>query len=47
MLNAAFGIEKNGKPVIIPFCRECTSQPRCSKWNGQYPYSNPKVASIL
>jgi hypothetical protein len=37
--HSAFGIEKNGKPVIIPFCRECTSQPRCSKWKGQYPYS--------
>ena len=45
--HSAFGIEKNGKPVIVPSCRECTSQPRCSKWNGQYPYSNPKVASIL
>ena len=37
--HAAFGIEKNGKPVVVPFCRECTSQPRCSKWKGQYPYS--------
>jgi len=31
-------VRKNGKPVHIPFCRECTSQPRCSKWNGNYPY---------
>ena len=29
---------KDGKPVDIPVCRECTSQPRCSKWNGKYPY---------
>ena len=31
-------VEKDGDPVNIPFCRECTSQPRCSKWNGKYPY---------
>lgn len=29
---------KNGKVVQVPFCRECTSQPRCSKWDGNYPY---------
>lgn len=29
---------RNGDPVYIPHCRECTSQPRCSKWNGKYPY---------
>ena len=21
-----------------PICRECTSQPKCSKYNGNYPY---------
>lgn len=31
-------IRKNGKAVHVPFCRECTSQPRCSKWGGKYPY---------
>lgn len=29
---------KDGVPVYIPHCRECTSQPRCSKWDGKYPY---------
>jgi ferredoxin len=32
--------KKNGTPVNVPFCRECTSQPRCSKWNGKYPYDS-------
>ena len=31
-------IRKDGDPVNVPFCRECTSQPRCSKWNGKFPY---------
>ncbi len=31
-------VRKNGELVNVPFCRECTSQPRCSKWNGKYPY---------
>ena len=35
----SFGPQKNGKPIDIPFCRECTSQPRCSQWKGHYPYS--------
>jgi ferredoxin len=42
-------VRKNGEAVNIPFCRECTSQPRCSKWNGEYPYEqyrNPKIISI-
>jgi ferredoxin len=29
---------KDGRPVALPVCRECTSQPRCSKWGGKYPY---------
>lgn len=33
----------NGKPVNIAFCRECTSQPRCSKWNGKFPYQSGPV----
>lgn len=32
------GIYKDGKLVPVPFCRECQVQPRCSKWNGAYPY---------
>lgn len=31
-------VKKDGKVVDVPMCRECTSQPRCSKWNGKYPY---------
>ena len=31
---------KNGKKVNIPVCRECTSQPRCSKWGGKFPYTD-------
>jgi ferredoxin len=31
-------VRKEGKAVHVPFCRECTSQPRCSKWDGKYPY---------
>lgn len=33
-----FGITKNGEVINVPFCRECTSQKRCSKWNGNFPY---------
>ena len=33
-------VRKNGEPVNIPVCRECISQPRCSKWNGNYPYDD-------
>jgi ferredoxin len=29
---------KDGKPIYVPVCRECQIQPRCSKWNGVYPY---------
>lgn len=32
------GVNKDGKPIPVPFCRECQAQPRCSKWNGEYPY---------
>lgn len=37
----------NGEPVNVPFCRECTSQPRCSKWNGKFPYQKYKTIKIL
>lgn len=31
-------VRKDGKDIDVPVCRECTSQPRCSKWDGNYPY---------
>jgi len=31
-------VKKDDVAVDVPICRECTSQPRCSKWNGDYPY---------
>lgn len=31
-------VRKDGEAVDVPICRECTSQPRCSKWNGKFPY---------
>ena len=37
-MDGSFGVKKDGKPIPVPMCRECTSQPRCSKWNGKYPY---------
>jgi ferredoxin len=36
-------VKKDGVAVNVPFCRECTSQPRCSKWNGKYPYEEMKT----
>ena len=39
-LNMQTGILKDGKPVPVPFCRECQVQPRCSKWDGDYPYES-------
>lgn len=33
---------KDGVPITVPVCRECTSQPRCSKWGGKYPYDKIK-----
>lgn len=32
-------VRKDGIAVNIAFCRECTSQPRCSKWGGKFPYN--------
>lgn len=37
---------KYGKAVTVPICRECTSQPRCSKWNGKYPYDKVMEETI-
>ena len=41
-IHSSFGVKKDGKPIPVPCCRECTSQPRCSKWKGHYPYSGTK-----
>jgi ferredoxin len=30
---------KGGLPIYAPICRECQVQPRCSKWQGNYPYT--------
>jgi len=38
-------LKKNGHPVAVEFCKECIAQPRCSKWNGKYPY-NEKLPDI-
>lgn len=38
--NDGFITRKDGIPVFVPICRECTSQKRCSKWNGNYPYKD-------
>ena len=37
-----WALYKNDKPVPVSFCRECISQPRCSKWNGKFPYPDIK-----
>ena len=31
-------VQKDGKQMPVPMCRECQVQPRCSKWEGHYPY---------
>ncbi len=38
-------IENNNeiKYIQYPICRECTSQPKCSKFNGKYPYDKDRV----
>lgn len=38
-----FVVKHNGNIVQVPVCRECTSQPRCSKWNGKFPYTEEKI----
>lgn len=37
-------IKENGKEywAQLPTCRECASQPKCSKYNGQYPYDKER-----
>ena len=34
-----FVIRKDGETQQVPICRECISQPRCSKWEGKFPYN--------
>jgi NAD-dependent dihydropyrimidine dehydrogenase PreA subunit len=36
---------KDGEIVYVYHCRECTSQPRCSKWGGKYPYEKLNEAT--
>jgi hypothetical protein len=31
-------VKKDGKQIGVPMCRECQVQPRCSNWEGHYPY---------
>jgi Pyruvate/2-oxoacid:ferredoxin oxidoreductase delta subunit len=37
-IDPSLGVKKDNKPIPVPMCRECTSQPRCSKWGGKFPY---------
>jgi len=39
-LDMVSGVMKDGVAIPVPFCRECQAQPRCSKWNGRYPYES-------
>ena len=36
---------KDGKEVFVkhPVCRECCSQPKCSKYNGHFPYKPEEI----
>lgn len=40
---------KNGQLTYYqyPTCRECTSQPKCSKYGGNYPYNWQNVKKII
>ena len=31
---------KDGVNIRLPHCRECTAQPRCSKYEGKFPYDS-------
>ena len=31
---------KDDVTVRVPHCRECTAQPRCSKYEGKFPYTS-------
>ena len=47
-LQRLFNIESlpykiNGKSIQYPICRECTSQAKCSKFNGHFPYNKDRV----
>ena len=39
-------VRKDGNPIDVPVCRECTSQPRCSKWGGKFPYEKIEDKNI-
>jgi len=44
-MHPSLGVKKDNKYVPVSMCRECTSQPRCSKWKGHYPYSHKETSS--
>ena len=37
-IDAFVTIKGEKKFLSMPVCRECTSRPKCSKYNGKYPY---------
>ena len=39
----SLNINGNQECVIYPICRECTSQKRCTKYGGKYPYDWNRV----
>ena len=45
--DGSHGLQKDNKTIPLNYCRECTSQPRCSKWKGHYPYPKTKVSSKM
>jgi len=45
--NSSFGFAKDGQAVTVSHCRECTSQPRCSKWKGHYPYNKDEKRELI
>ena len=41
-----FVVRHEGQPINVPICRECTSQPRCSKWGGKFPYGTIPIKLV-
>lgn len=39
MIDKNGAVIKDGQWIKFPICRECQVQPKCSKWNGKYPYT--------
>lgn len=45
--SATYGsVMKDDEHIGVPMCRECQVQPRCSKWNGKYPYEVEEAKNI-